>query len=76
MAERLRVRPRDFHRAETYQYGRGIDEIAKTIAEGGIPGAGMPAFPDIPEAQRAALAAFVVSLQTPTVRSLQPTGGP
>lgn len=62
MAERLRARPRDFHDAEAFRYGHTHEAIAKSIAEGGFPGAGMPAFRDIPEPQRAALGAFIASL--------------
>lgn len=75
MAERLRVRPRDFRKTETYRYGAGASEVAETIEKGGMPGGGMPAFPDLPAAQRSALAAFIVSLQIAGDRPPNTRGG-
>jgi high-affinity iron transporter len=65
IARTLNPRPRDFNNVRDYKYGRSIDAITRTIGKGTIneQGMGMPGYPQIPEAERKLIAAFVVSLQ-------------
>jgi high-affinity iron transporter len=65
IARTLNPRPRDFHKIKEYKFGRSVEAITRTIAKGTINerGMGMPGYPQIPEAERKLIAAFVVSMQ-------------
>lgn len=65
IARTLNPRPRDFHKVDEYKYGRSIEAITRTIEKGTINerGMGMPGYPQISEADRKLIAAFIVSMQ-------------
>jgi len=65
IARTLNPRPRDFHKVDEYKYGRSLAAIARTIEKGTINerGMGMPGYPQISEADRKLIAAFIVSMQ-------------
>ncbi|MGA1199961.1 MAG: c-type cytochrome [Candidatus Latescibacterota bacterium] len=65
IARTLNPRPRDFHKINEYKYGRSVEAITRTIAKGTINerGMGMPGYPQISEADRRSIAAFIVSMQ-------------
>ena len=65
IARTLNPRPRDFHDPTVYKYGRSVAAVSRTILKGALNerGMGMPGYPQIPEGERKAIAAFIVSLQ-------------
>lgn len=65
IARTLNPRPRDFHDPTVYKYGRSVEAVSRTILNGALNerGMGMPGYPQIPEEERRAIAAFIVSLQ-------------
>jgi mono/diheme cytochrome c family protein len=62
-AASLGAKPRDFRSAEGFQGPRSVESIARVLVEG-VPGSGggMPAYPHLSEADRSAIAAYVLSL--------------
>ena len=65
IARTLNPRPRDFHDPTVYKYGRSVKAVSRTILKGALDerGMGMPGYPQIPEGEREAISAFIVSLQ-------------
>lgn len=65
IARTLDPRPRDFHDPSAYKFGQSIEAIARTIEKGALNerGMGMPGYPQIPEAERKALAVYIVAMQ-------------
>ena len=65
IARTLNPRPRDFHDPTVYKYGHSLEAVSRTILKGALDerGMGMPGYPQIPEGEREAIAAFIVSLQ-------------
>jgi mono/diheme cytochrome c family protein len=62
-AASLGAKPRDFRSAEGFRGPRSVESIAQVLVEG-VPGSGggMPAYPHLSEADRSAIAAYVLSL--------------
>jgi len=58
----LNPKPRNFHATAEYKQGTSAAEIAATI-EKGVPGTPMAAYPQISEADRMSIAAYIVSMQ-------------
>jgi len=61
--ENLVPKPRNFRSLSSYKQGSSPDEIAKTL-ETGIPNSIMSPYPHLPEADRKAIARYIVYLQT------------
>lgn len=65
IARTLNPPPRDFHDISAYKFGHSLETISHTIQKGALNerGMGMPGYPQIPDTERNALAAYIVSLQ-------------